>query len=305
MRIVRSLEEYHGDADLMLTIGVFDGVHIGHRAVLERLASQRQPGVIIGALTFVQHPQEFLDPGHGPKVLTTVDEKINLLDACGLDILFLLTFDERIQRLSPQTFLDDVLLKRLRTKRLVVGDNWRFGKDRAGDVAFAQEFMAARNCAVETADLLTSDGDRVSSSRIRDLIEARAFAQADALLGTSYSVRGIVIPGDGRGHALGFPTANLSIAPEKLVPPQGVYAAVTRYDGRDWTSVVSIGDKPTFGGTHNVVETYILDFQRSIYGEQLALRHWRFVRDQVRYDGAAALVEQMRRDVEIVRKGAG
>ena len=112
------------------------------------------------------------------------------------------------------------------------------------------------------------------------------------------------MPGDGRGHSLGFPTANLAIAAEKLVPPPGVYAAVARYDGRDWTAVVSIGDKPTFGGARNVVEAYILDFQRSIYGEQLGLRHWRFVRDQVRYDGAVALVEQMRRDVEAVREAA-
>jgi len=305
MRIVRSLDDYRADADLMLTIGVFDGVHIGHRAVLDRLSSRRRPGLISGALTFVQHPQEFLNPGAGPKVLTTVDEKINLLDACNLDVLFLLTFDERIQRLAPETFLEDVLLRRLRTRRLVVGDNWRFGKERAGDVALARGFLEACGCAVESADLLARDGERVSSSRIRDLISSRKFTDADGLLGSRYAVRGTVAGGEGRGHVLGFPTANLAIAPEKLVPPPGIYGATAHHDGIDRTAVISIGDKPTFGGTHVVVEAYLLDFDRSIYGETLALREWTFVRDQVRYDGPAQLVAQMRRDVADVRALAG
>lgn len=303
MRIVRSLDTYQADADLMLTIGVFDGVHIGHRAVLKRLAERRNSGAKVGALTFAQHPQEFLHPGQGPKVLTTADEKVNLLDACGLDVLFLLTFDARIQQLSPEQFLSDMLLKRLRTKRLVVGDNWRFGKDRAGDVAFATQFLEAKGCTVEKADLMSSDGDRVSSSRIRELIEQRRFHDADALLGAAYTVRGVVMAGDGRGHTLGFPTANLAVAPEKLLPTPGVYGAIAHYEGRDWTAVVSIGDKPTFGGTHLVVEAYLIDFHRSIYGEQLALRHWNFVREQQRYDGAGALVEQMRKDVAQVAAG--
>jgi len=301
MRIVRSLDEYRADADIMLTIGVFDGVHIGHRAVLDRLAAQRKPGLIVGALTFVQHPQEFLHPGEGPKVLTTVDEKINLLDSCGLDVLFLLTFDERIQRLAPETFLDDVLLRRLRTRRIVVGENWRFGKERAGDVAFASSFLKPKGCSVESADLLESGGEKVSSSRIRELISSRRFAEADELLGSAYTLRGVVSGGEGRGHLLGFPTANLSTAPEKLVPPPGVYGATARHDGADREAVVSIGDKPTFGGAHNVVEVYVLDFRRSIYGEQMGLREWNFVRDQVRYDGPAQLIEQMRRDVAAVR----
>jgi riboflavin kinase/FMN adenylyltransferase len=302
MQIVRSLDAYHADADLLLTIGVFDGVHIGHRAVLDHLRAQRAPGVRSAALTFETHPLAFLQPGHAPKALTTVDEKINLLDRCGLDVLFLLPFDERIQQLDARAFLEDMLIRQLRTRLLVVGDNWRFGKERTGDVALAKTVLAPAGCAFEVQSMLLSDDQRVSSSRIRELIERREFAQADELLGSPFTLHGVVRGGEGRGHVLGFPTANLELPPTKLVPPPGVYAGTARHDGTDFAAVVSIGDKPTFGGHDMAVEAYLLDFDKSIYGEQLALRGWRFLREQQRFLDAAALVAQMKRDVADSRK---
>jgi len=301
MQIIRSIDEYDRSDDLLLSIGVFDGVHLGHRAVLQSLIRQRRPGTLVAALTFEHHPQAFLHPESAPKVITTADEKTNLLDACGLDILFLLPFDERIAGQEPEAFLRDVLLSKLHTKLLVVGDNWRFGKGRTGDGALARRVLEAEHCRFEAAVLAEGAGDKISSSRIRSLIEARSFAQADELLGSPYILRGVVSAGEGRGHLLGFPTANLTVAQEKLVPADGVYGAVARHDGEDHRAVVSIGTKPTFGGTRSVVEAYLLDFNRSIYGEQLALRDWTFVREQERYDGADALVHQIGRDVALVR----
>ena len=301
MQIIRSIDEYDRSDDLLLSIGVFDGVHLGHRAVLRSLVEQRRPGTLVGALTFQHHPQAFLHPESAPKVITTADEKTNLLDECGLDILFLLPFDERIAELEPEAFLRDMLLRRLHTKLLVVGDNWRFGKGRTGDGALAKRVFEAEHCRFEAAALAEGAGDKISSSRIRALIEARSFAQADELLGAPYVVRGTVTAGEGRGHLLGYPTANLTISDEKLVPGDGVYGAVAHHDGKDLVAVVSIGTKPTFGGTRSVVEAYLLDFDRSIYGEQLALRQWEFVREQERYDGVDALVRQIDRDVAVVR----
>lgn len=297
MRIVRSLDSYEAVANLLLTIGVFDGVHIGHRAVLSRLFEARKPGELVAALTFEKHPQEFLHPGHAPMCITTVDEKINLLAGCGLDMLFLLPFDERIQGLSAETFLTDVLIGKLRTHTLVVGDQWRFGKGRAGDVELARRVLAHHHCAFEAAPLLERDGEKVSSSRIRSLILETRFEKADALLGLPYEVRGVVTTGDGRGHLLGYPTANLTIAPEKLIPPAGVYATTAKHDGRVLASVSSIGDKPTFGSSELTVETYIMNFDESIYGDQLTLTNWRFLRKQERFDSAQALVAQMALDV--------
>jgi riboflavin kinase/FMN adenylyltransferase len=302
MHIVRNLEGYTAGADLLLTIGVFDGVHIGHRAVLEKLLSQRRPGVVAGALTFDHHPQEFLHPGHAPWLLTTMEEKINLLDACGLDVLFLLPFDERIQSIPAEIFLRDLLLKRLRTKLLVVGDNWRFGRNRTGDCDLAQRVFAESGSAFEAAPLLESDGDKVSSSRIRSLIEQREFQLADKLLGSPYTLNCVVRMGDGQGHGLGFPTVNLTVPSGKLVPPAGVYAARAHHDGRDYRAAVSIGDKPTFGGSESVVEVHLLDFSRSIYGELVSVRDWRFLREQQWFASKDELAAAIRRDVEAVAK---
>ncbi len=298
MRIVRSIDSYEAGADLLLSIGVFDGVHIGHRTVLSRLQALRKPGTIVGALTFEHHPQEFLHPDQAPKCLTTLDEKINLLAGCGLDVLFLLPFDERIQSVTAEKFLNNILLQRLHTRALIVGDQWRFGKGREGDIELARTVLEAHACAFEAAPLLERDAERVSSSRIRSLINEMRFEQADALLGSAYQVRGNVTLGDGRGHELGYPTANLAIAPEKLIPPAGVFATTAHHSGKTYPSVTSIGDKPTFGGGKLTLETYLPGFDKSIYGDQLALTGWRFLRKQERFAGREALINQIALDVK-------
>jgi riboflavin kinase/FMN adenylyltransferase len=231
-----------------------------------------------------------------------VSEKVNLLDECGLDLLFLLPFDERIQRIGAREFLEDVLLKKLHARLLIVGSNWRFGHDRTGDVELAKVVLEPAGCGFEVESLLTRDAQRVSSSRIRALIEERNFAEADELLGSPFTLRGTVRGGDGRGHVLGVPTANLELPAEKLVPPHGVYAARARHDGVDRDAVVSIGDKPTFAGHHDLaVEVHLLDFDRSIYGEQIAVWDWRLLREQQRFESAAALIDQMMRDIDAAR----
>ncbi len=300
MRIVRSIDSYEAGADLLLSIGVFDGVHIGHRTILSRLLALRTGDALVGALTFEHHPQEFLHPDQAPRCLTTLDEKINLLSGLGLDVLFLLPFDARIQSVAARTFLSDILLRRLRTRTLIVGAEWRFGKGREGDVELARTVLGADGCAFEAAALLERDGEKVSSSRIRALIAEMRFVEADTLLGSPYQVRGIVTTGDGRGHELGYPTANLALVPEKLIPPAGVYATVAHHLGSTYPSVTSIGDKPTFGGKELTVETYLPGFARSIYGDQLTLTDWRFIRAQERFADRAALVRQIALDVRSV-----
>lgn len=183
---------------------------------------------------------------------------------------------------------------------IVVGATFRFGHKRAGDVGLMQEFLGEREVKIVPVQPVSDGGERISSTRIRTLIREGDLVQADRLLGgTGYEIRGLVEIGAGRGHALGFPTANVRI-PAKLLPKDGIYSAVARYDGRDYAALVSIGTNPQFGGGARTVEAWLRDFQQAIYGRELALRDLRFVREQRLFAEVGELVEQMRHDVEAI-----
>ena len=175
MQIIRSIDGYGRPDELLLTIGVFDGVHLGHRAVLRSLVEQRRAGQSAAALTFEHHPQAFLHPDDAPKAITTADEKVNLLAGCGLDLLFLLQFDDRIAQIEAEPFLRDILVSRLHVKELIVGDNWRFGKGAAGDVALAKRVLEPLGCGFECAVLTQGDGETVSGGGGRWSIRERGF----------------------------------------------------------------------------------------------------------------------------------
>ncbi|MGH7707094.1 MAG: riboflavin biosynthesis protein RibF [Vulcanimicrobiaceae bacterium] len=296
MKIHHSLDRSpaHGRG-VVMAIGFFDGVHRGHREILRALLRLRTPGRLATVLSFENHPLTHLRPGTEPPLITTTGERVNLLARAGIDELYLVPFDERIARLEWRPFLE-LLVERLGVRALVVGENFRFGAGREGDVAAAREFFAARGLELVALPPLYEAGDRISSTRVRSAIASGDVAAANRLLWLPYTVRGRVVLGEGRGHDLGFPTANLAVPPEKLIPCDGVYAVVVRYDGRDWTGLVSIGSKPTFGGTERAVEAWMLDFRETIYGEELALRDFRFIREQRAFAGVDELLAQMRAD---------
>jgi riboflavin kinase/FMN adenylyltransferase len=182
-----------------------------------------------------------------------------------------------------------------------VGENFRFGAKRAGDIAFAREHLGERGLRFVAVPNALDDGERISSTRIRGVVAAGDLATADRLLGASFTLRGRVALGFGRGHDLGFPTANIVVPTEKMVPPDGVYRITGRHDGRDYRGLVSIGTNPTFAGTTRTVEAWLLDFRGSLYGEELSLRDFRYVRAQARFANVEALLEQMRADAATVR----
>ncbi len=286
---------------LCVAVGVFDGFHRGHQAIVRALLRERRAGERTAVLTFGTHPLAYLQPESGPPPqIATLAERINAFARAGIDETFVLTFDEHIASLTPEAFLDDVLVDRLGARALVVGANFRFGAGRAGDVAFAQTHLAAQGrTALGVANALFA-GERISSSRVRAAIAAGDLTLADELLGNPYTVRGTVAFGAGRGHDLGFPTANLTVPPEKMLPPDGVYAIVGRHDGRDYPGLVSIGTNPTFDGTARTVEAWLLDFSGGLYGEELALRDFRFVREQRRFGSVDELLAQMQLDAKTV-----
>ena len=285
---------------LCVAVGVFDGFHLGHQAIVRALLHARRPGERTAVLTFAEHPMAFLRPGDVPPQIATLAERVNAFARAGVDEMFVLTFDERFASLSPEAFLDDVLVDALGARAMLVGANFRFGSKRVGDVAFARTHLAAQGReAIGVANALL-DGERVSSTRIRVAIADGDLALADRLLGVPYTVRGTVGFGAGRGHDLGFPTANLAVPVEKMLPPDGVYTITGRHEGRDYPGLVSIGTNPTFDGTARTVEAWLLDFTGSLYGEELALRDFRYVREQKRFDSVEALLAQMELDAAAV-----
>jgi riboflavin kinase/FMN adenylyltransferase len=285
---------------LVVAIGFFDGFHLGHQAIAQTAMRVRCPGERTAVLTFREHPSAFLRPGSEPPMLMSLEERINAIARAGFDEAFVLTFDASIATLSPQAFLDATLVDTIGARAMVVGSNFRFGAKRAGDVSFASEHLASRDLVCAAVPNTLVDGERVSSTRIRAAIAATDMELADRLLGGSYTLRGRVTLGAGRGHDLGFPTANLSVPAHKLLPPDGVYRITARHDGHDALGLVSIGTNPTFDGAHRTVEAWLLDFHGSMYGEELALRDFRFVRAQQRFDSAEALREQMLADAATV-----
>jgi len=286
---------------LVIAIGFFDGFHRGHRAIVRELLRIRQPGERAGVITFRDHPATFLRPGQEPPLVMTLEERINSFARAGIDEAFVLPFDAPLASLGPDAFLDQTLVLRIGARAMVVGENFRFGAKRAGDVAFARAYLGERGLRFVAVANEDDDGERVSSTRVRAAIAAADLATADRLLGAAYSLRGRVVLGHGRGHDLGFPTANIVMPPKKLLPPDGVYAATGRHDGRDYRGLVSIGTNPTFDGSQRTVEMWLRDFTGSLYGEELAVRDLRFVRGQRRFASVEELMEQMRADAATVR----
>jgi riboflavin kinase/FMN adenylyltransferase len=285
---------------LCVAIGVFDGFHLGHQAIVRTLLQTRRAGERTAVITFAEHPANLLRPGEVPPPIATMAERINAFARAGVDEAFVLPFDASFAALSPEGFLGGVLIDALGARAMVVGENFRFGAKRAGDMAFARAYLEARDCAAIGVENATHDGIRVSSTRIRAAIAAGDMTLADALLGNSYTVRGLVSFGAGRGHDLGFPTANIAVPAEKMLPPDGVYAITGRHDGRDYPGLVSIGTNPTFDGRERTVEAWLLDFHGSLYGEELALRDFRFLREQRRFGSIDELLAQIRADAGAV-----
>ena len=285
---------------LVLAIGFFDGMHRGHQEIARQTLRLRKPGWRAAVLTFSNHPTAFLRPGSEPSLISTREERIDLMSDAGYDECFFIPFDNAVASQQAEHFLRETLIRDLGVRGVVVGTNFRFGNKRLGDTELmARVFEEADIRFVAVPNLLDEGGERISSTRIRRAIADGDLESADRLLGHSYELRGRIELGAGRGHDLGFPTANVAV-PAKLLPKDGVYAATARHDGRDYAALVSIGTNPTFNGSARTVEAWLRDFHKTIYGEELAVRDLRFVREQQRFDTVDELLAQMNEDLRAI-----
>jgi riboflavin kinase / FMN adenylyltransferase len=296
-----------------VTIGVFDGVHLGHRRIVARAAevaaTHRLPLVVV---TFDPHPAEVVRPGSHPPLLCTLRRRVQLLAELGADAVCVLEFTLGFSRLSPDEFVHAVLADRLHARQAVVGANFRFGHRAAGDVALLAELGEKYDFAAEGVPLLTEDGVRVSSSLIRDRLAAGDVAGAAHYLGRPHRVEGIVVRGAQRGRTLGIPTANLETAPYPAIPADGVYAGWLAsldehgLETQRWPAAISVGTNPTFDGQHRVVEAHALDRDDlDLYGVHVAVDFAARLRGMVRFASVDELIAQMRLDIDAARALVG
>ena len=284
------------------TMGSFDGIHRGHLALLKPLiAGARAAGVASVMVTFDPHPRCVLDPDHCPPNLTTLDEKTWLLDQLGLDHLVVIPFTPQVAALSAPVFMER-LLRGIELRRFVIGENHRFGHGRRGDSGFLRKFGARHGFTVEVAPTVLRGREPISSSRIRRLVLLGQVRAAAQLLGRDYFVRSTVEHGAKRGRQLGFPTANLRIAPNKLLPANGIYAARVDLEDRTYAGALSVGLRPTFGGTTVTFEVFILDFDADIYDRHVTVWVVQRLRGEKRFASVPSLQQQMARDVENARR---
>lgn len=291
----------------VVTIGVFDGVHLGHQVIIartvERARTAGQPAVV---LTFDPHPSEVLRPGSHPAVLTGPRRKAELVAQLGVDVLWVLPFTPDLLRTSPATFVHDVLVERLHSSQVVVGEHFRFGHKAAGDVPLLIRLGATFGFTAEGVALVADGTTRYSSTSIRALVAAGDVAGAATALGRPHRLDGVVVRGDARGREIGYPTANLQTEPYAAVPADGIYAGwLRRPHGEVLQAAVSVGSNPTFAGTERRVEAYVLDFDRDIYGERVALEFVARLRGMHRFEDAGALAAQIGADVEATRTALG
>lgn len=301
MDTYRRLEDLPVIAESVLTIGTFDGLHKGHQAVIQRLVThaseQGLPAVVI---TFDPHPQHVLAPPGTPKkeLIITLDKKLSLLDRQSVDLVLVLPFDRALSQVTAHNFLHDIVMQQFHPTRLVIGYDHHFGHDRQGDAEFLQRQAAEFHYAVEVVEGVRSSGLTVNSSNIRRLLQEGRCELAEDLLGWPYEISGRIVPGDDRGQALGYPTANLM--PDEgaqLIPRQGVYVVSSDIDGKTAYGMCNVGVRPTFDGRSLTIETHYFDPpEANLYDRHLAVRFHHWLRKEHKFQDAEELRKQLDQD---------
>lgn len=302
MKLIRDLAGEPLERPSTISIGVFDGVHLGHQQLVgELMRSAQVEGHLSGVVTFQSHPDELLAPQRGIRYLTTLEEKLDLLGALGLDFVVALPFTRELAKTAARDFVV-ALLDRLRMRELWIGPDFSLGRGRQGNVDYLQGLGAELDFRVHAMHFLRDGGSVISSTRIRSLISEGRVSDAARLLGRYPSISGAVVHGAHRGHELGFPTANLSLNERMMTPPNGVYASRVGWDTTLHPGVVNIGQRPTFDEeSRPLLEAHVLDFTGDLYGKKVRVEFIERLRSEQRFNGAEALITQMKADAAQAR----
>lgn len=286
------------EGGVAVTLGTFDGVHLGHQALLRRLKEAGQEhGLNTVAVTFDRHPLDTVSPGHTPPLLNTSRERVDRLAAYKPGRVLVLVFDEHFARLDARRFVRQVLVERIGVRHIVVGENFRFGWMREGVPDLLQEMGEELGFRVDVLPPVEVHGRAVSSSLIRRTLQEGDVRRAADYLGGCYRIRGTVVHGDARGRQLGYPTANLDVPAERLMPARGIYAVNGRFNGLQLRGAANIGTRPTLGGGPLALEVHLVGFDGDLYGRELEVQFLERLREERRFESVEALVEQIQEDV--------
>jgi riboflavin kinase/FMN adenylyltransferase len=302
MLVFRTIPE-RATSSSVLAIGNFDGVHLGHQALLARLeAKARALALPASVMTFEPHPRELFSPEQAPARLTSLREKLGLLESLGVDRTYVVHFSRKLSTLTAEEFIERVLVRGLAVKHLIVGDDFRFGRGRGGDFAMLQQAGIEHGFGVESMHTIDLNGERVSSSAVRETLAEGDLEHAARLLGRPYIISGRVVHGEKIGRGLGYPTANIQLK-RKRVALMGIFAVtVSGVAERALPGAASLGVRPTIDRSGKpVLEVHVLDFDRSIYGAHVSVHFLHKLRDEVKFDSLEALKAQIARDVATAR----
>jgi len=308
MEIIHDLQGTVPDGvSCAITIGVYDGIHRGHQSVLAQVRRHAEEhNLSVGVVTFDVHPAYVLRPESAPKMLTTNEQRMELFAEQGVDYLYLVKFDEKRAATDDRTFAEQVFAHALQARKVVVGEDFHFGKGRSGNVDTLTGFGQELGFDVEGLELLGEEDatEPISSTAIRRVLAGGDVTHAAEMLGRNYEVRGVVTEGDQRGRTIGFPTANVPVDGRSAFPADGVYAGwCTLEDGSRHGAAINIGRRPTFHlhAEHSLLEAHLLDFEGDIYGQNMRIEFAQFLRSEHRFNGIDELVAQLKQDVDAVR----
>ena len=297
MLVEEELARFSSQQDSVLTIGVFDGVHLGHKHLIAELLKQaRQKKMLTGLVTFLQHPEDLLSSGKKLPFITDTKTRIKLLQEEGIDFIVPLSFTAQLASLDARVFIG-LLQKHLKMRGLVIGADFALGKERQGDTGVLRQLGRELGFSVTVVPPLTMDGEVVSSTAIRQALAGGDMEKYAMLTGHSFSLRGKVVTGAGRGESMGFPTANLNISSGQAIPPDGVYASLAYINGKVYQSMTNVGRDPTFGKNERTIESYILEYSGDLYGHELSVDFVTRLRDEKKFANIEELKKQVAEDV--------
>jgi riboflavin kinase/FMN adenylyltransferase len=284
--------------ETLLVIGVFDGVHTGHRYLLENLKRRaKEKNLLSGVVTFDPHPQSVLNPSNQLPWLSNLQDRVNWLRELDIDLVAVLSFTPEVSQLSTREFVS-LLKKYLKMRGIIMGPDFTMGRAREGNANLLRSLGQEMDFSVETIPPLALDGEIVSSTLIRQTLAQGDMRKAEKLMGRPFYLRGKVIISDKRGRTLGFPTANLDIKPQQALPGNGVYATMAQVDGKQFSAATNVGTHPTFGDVEKRVETHLLNYEGDLYGKEIRVEFVQKLRDEQRFASPEELKVQMRKDVQ-------